>query len=115
MTAAAAPSGQPSEPPIQTGESLCSRSDSSPCDTFVVIDVEHLDPETLPAEVAVTAVCLAECADGLTRQGACHRDRPQRAEATSGALPFDSAARVHGLIVLSRIAKEPQSPRNSRQ
>ena len=33
-------------------------------DTSVVIDLDHLDPELLPLEVAVSAVTMAELAAG---------------------------------------------------
>lgn len=55
-------------------------------DTSVVIDLEHLDPLTLPVEVAVTAITMAELAAGPhattdPAERARRQDRLQRAEA----------------------------------
>lgn len=73
-------------------------------DTSVVIDLDHLDAASLPGEVAVAAITLAELAAGphaTTDPGerARRQDRLQRAEATFDALPFDTdAARAYGRI-----------------
>ena len=80
-------------------------------DTSVVIDLEHIDPGTLPMEVAVTAITMAELATGphATKdpaERARRQDRLQRAEAAFDALPFDSAAaRAYGLIYSEVIAQ----------
>jgi predicted nucleic acid-binding protein len=73
-------------------------------DTSVVIDLERIDPGSLPAEMAVSAVTLAELAagphatDDLTER-ARRQDRLQRVEATFDPLPFDdAAARAYGRI-----------------
>ena len=73
-------------------------------DTSVVIDLEKTDPGSLPAELAVSAVTLAELAagphatDDLTER-ARRQDRLQRVEATFDPLPFDdAAARAYGRI-----------------
>src|SRR3954463_591325 len=73
-------------------------------DTSVVIDLEHLDPDQLPRELAVSALTMAELAAGPhattdSAERAARQDRLQRAEATFDPLPFDSAAaRAYGRI-----------------
>ncbi|MDP1819548.1 MAG: type II toxin-antitoxin system VapC family toxin [Acidimicrobiales bacterium] len=73
-------------------------------DTSVVIDIELLDPSQLPAEVAVSALTLAELAAGPHAttdpdERGRRQDRLQRAEATFDPLPFDTdAARAYGRI-----------------
>jgi predicted nucleic acid-binding protein len=73
-------------------------------DTSVVVDMEHLDVATLPLEVAVSAVTMAELAAGPhatndVDERARRQDRLQRAEAAFDPLPFDSeAARAYGRI-----------------
>lgn len=73
-------------------------------DTSVVNDLEHLDPEQLPNELAVSALTMAELAAGPhattdSAERAARQDRLQRAEATFDPLPFDTAAaRAYGRI-----------------
>lgn len=73
-------------------------------DTSVVIDLERIDPNDLPAELAVSAVTLAELAAGPhatadPAERARRQDRLQRAEATFEPLPIDGAvARAYGLV-----------------
>jgi predicted nucleic acid-binding protein len=73
-------------------------------DTSVVIDLEAIDPESLPLELAVSAVSLAELAAGPhaaddPAERARRQERLQRVEATSDPLPVDSAvARAYGRI-----------------
>lgn len=73
-------------------------------DTSVVIDLDALDAERLPAELAVSAVTLAELACGPHAtsdedERARRQDRLQRAEATFDPLPFDAAcARAYGRV-----------------
>ena len=73
-------------------------------DTSVVIDLERVSPGTLPSEMAIAAVTLAELAAGphATRDGterARRQERLQLAEATFDAIPFDaSAARAYGRL-----------------
>ena len=73
-------------------------------DTSVVIDLERVAPDDLPAEIAVAAVTLAELAAGphstadATERGR-RQERLQRAEATFDAIPFDAAAaRAYGRV-----------------
>lgn len=79
-------------------------------DTSVVIDLEKLDPLTLPREVAVSAVTLAELAAGPhatddPAERARRQDRLQRVEAAFDALPFDGAsARAYGRVFAAVVA-----------
>lgn len=74
-------------------------------DTSVVIDIERLDPSLLPAEVAVSAITLAELAAGPHAttdpdERGRRQDRLQRAEAAFDPLPFDTdAARAYGRVL----------------
>jgi predicted nucleic acid-binding protein len=73
-------------------------------DTSVVIDLDALAPDRLPAELAISAVTLAELACGPhasadEAERARRQDRLQRAEATFDPLPFDAAcARAYGRV-----------------
>ncbi len=73
-------------------------------DTSVVIDLEAIDPERLPRELAISAVTLAELAAGphATRDAserARRQDRLQRTEATFEPLPLDgNVARAYGRL-----------------
>jgi predicted nucleic acid-binding protein len=79
-------------------------------DTSVVIDLERIDPEELPTELAVSAVTLAELAAGPhatadPAERARRQDRLQRTEATFDPLPFDvAAARAYGRIYAAAMA-----------
>jgi predicted nucleic acid-binding protein len=81
-----------------------SRSTRGLLDTSIVIDLERIDTDSLPAEVAVSALTVAELAAGphATRdpeERARRQERLQRVEATFTPLPFDaSAARAYGRI-----------------
>ncbi len=73
-------------------------------DTSVVIDLEQMDAAALPAEIAISAVTLAELAAGPhatddPEERARRQDRLQRAEATFESLPVDgSVARAYGRV-----------------
>jgi hypothetical protein len=73
-------------------------------DTSVVIDLGRIDPADLPAELAVSAVTLAELAAGShatpdPAERARRQDQLQRAEATFEPLPVDRAvARAYGRV-----------------
>jgi predicted nucleic acid-binding protein len=73
-------------------------------DTSVVIDLEHVVAADLPAELAVSAITLAELAAGPhatadPQERARRQDRLQRAEATFDPLPVDATvARAYGRI-----------------
>jgi predicted nucleic acid-binding protein len=71
-------------------------------DTSVVIELELLDVDQLPGELALPAITLAELAAGPhatsdPSERARRQDRLQRAEATFEPIPFDAAvARAYG-------------------
>ncbi len=73
-------------------------------DTSVVIDLDKIDPELLPFEMAVSAITMAELAAGPhatndLEERARRQDRLQRAEATFDPFPFDvDAARAYGRV-----------------
>lgn len=88
-------------------------------DTSVVIDLEHLDPEDLPVEVAISSLTLAELAAGphatdQSDERARRQDRLQRAEAAFDPLPFDAeAARSYGRIyaAVTSAGRKARGPR----
>lgn len=71
-------------------------------DTSVLIDLDLFDPSALPAEVAISAVTLAELAAGPhatddANERARRQERLQRIEATYDPLPVDAdVARAYG-------------------
>lgn len=73
-------------------------------DTSVLIDLEHLDVDVLPAEVAVSSLTMAELAadphaTADSDERSRRQDRLQRAEAAFDPLPFDTnAARAYGRV-----------------
>jgi predicted nucleic acid-binding protein len=73
-------------------------------DTSVAIDLERLDPADLPAEIALSAVTLAELAAGPhatadSDERARRQERLQRTEATFDSVPVDGAvARAYGRV-----------------
>lgn len=73
-------------------------------DTSVVLDIELIDPGSLPQELAISAVTLAELAAGPhattdSAERARRQDRLQRAEATFEPLPIDAnVARAYGRV-----------------
>lgn len=81
-----------------------SRRERGIIDTSVVIDLEQLDPASLPIEVAISSITLAELAAGPhatsdREERARRQDRLQRTEAAFDPLPFDSdAARAYGRV-----------------
>jgi len=80
-------------------------------DTSVVIDLERVDPSSLPAAVAISTLTLAELAAGphatadLEERGR-RQERLQRAEETFVPVPFDAkAARAFGLLYATAAAR----------
>jgi predicted nucleic acid-binding protein len=79
-------------------------------DTSVVVDLEDIQPSRLPAEVAVSAITMAELAAGPhaateAEERARRQDRLQRAEAAFDPLPFDAeAARAYGRLYVAVVA-----------
>lgn len=73
-------------------------------DTSVLIDLDGIEPESLPSEFAISTVTLAELAAGPHAtsdpgERARRQDRLQRAEATFEPLPVDaSVARAYGRV-----------------
>ncbi len=73
-------------------------------DTSVVIDLERIDPASLPTEIAISAITLAELASGPhaatdPAERARRQDRLQRAEATFAPMPVDAeVARAYGRV-----------------
>jgi predicted nucleic acid-binding protein len=79
-------------------------------DTSVVIDLERLEVERLPAQVAISAVTMAELAAGPAAttdpdERARRQDRLQRAEAAFDPIPFGiNAARAYGRVYAAVVA-----------
>jgi predicted nucleic acid-binding protein len=79
-------------------------------DTSVLIDLDRIDTDRLPIEMAVSAITMAELAAGPHAtsdpdERARRQDRLQRTEATFEPLPFDAdAARSYGLIYAAVVA-----------
>lgn len=73
-------------------------------DTSLIIGLERVDPDSLPEQVAIAAITLAELAAGPhattdISERARRQQRLQLAEASFDALPFDAnCARAYGLI-----------------
>jgi predicted nucleic acid-binding protein len=73
-------------------------------DTSVVIDLEGIDSERLPRELAISAITLAELAAGPhattdPAERARRQDRLQRTEATFEPIPVDAnVARAYGRV-----------------
>lgn len=88
-------------------------------DTSVVIDLERIDASHLPAEIAVSAVTMAELAAGPhattdRTERAIRQDRLQRAEATFDPIPVDaSVARAYGRVYAAIVARG-RKPRGRR-
>jgi predicted nucleic acid-binding protein len=85
-------------------------------DTSLVIDLGRVDPDDLPAELAVSAVTLAELAAGPhatadADERARRQDRLQRAEAQFEALPVDAAvARAYGRVYAAIASSGRKAP-----
>lgn len=79
-------------------------------DTSVIVDLERLDPNSLPIESAVSAITMAELAAGPhatqdADERARRQDRLQRAEAVFDPLPFDAeASRAYGRVYSAVVA-----------
>ena len=85
----------------------------------MVIDLDRIDVASLPFEVAVTAITMAELAAGPhatsdPAERARRQDRLQRAEAVFDPLPFDNAAaRAYGRIyaTVAAAGRKARGPR----
>ena len=79
-------------------------------DTSVVIDLDVIDTERLPRELAVSALTMAELAAGPhattdSAERARRQDRLQRAEATFEPLPVNGdVARAYGRVYAAVVA-----------
>lgn len=88
-------------------------------DTCVVIDLQVIDPSSLPVEAAVSSIVLAELAQGVatTKDPVEMMARAQRladVEAEFAAVPFDrEAARRFGTLVALTV-KANRDPRPRR-
>lgn len=84
-------------------------------DTSVVIDLDVIEPQHLPGELAVSAITLAELAAGPhaardAGERARRQDRLQRTEATFDPLPVDgNVARAYGLVYSAVVATGRQA------
>jgi hypothetical protein len=80
-------------------------------DSSVVVELEQIEVTSLPIEVAISAITMAELSAGPhatsdSEERARRQDRLQRAEATFHPLPFDGeAARAYGRIYAAIVAK----------
>jgi predicted nucleic acid-binding protein len=88
-------------------------------DTSVVIDLETIPATSLPVEIAISAITLAELAAGPhatddPTEGSLRQDRLQRTEATFDPLPFDAdAARAYGRV-FAAVTDAGRKPRGAR-
>jgi len=88
-------------------------------DTSVLIDLSVIDLASLPDELAVSAITMAELAAGPhatadPQERARRQDRLQRAEATFDPLPFDAAAaRAYGRVyaAVATAGRKARGPR----
>ena len=84
-------------------------------DTSVVLELERLDSEGLPFELAISALTLAELAAGPhvasdANERGVRQDRLQRAEAAFDPLPFDAAAaRAYGRVYSAVASMGPKA------
>ena len=88
-------------------------------DTSVVIDLDELDPGSLPVEIAISAVTLAELAVGPhatddPEERARRQDRLQRAEVEFDPLPVDREVARAYARVYSAVAAAGRGPRGHR-
>lgn len=78
-------------------------------DTSVVIDLAHVDPRALPAEMAISTITMAELTAGPhatddPRERAARQRRLQTVETTFDPMPFDAdAARAYGQVYVSTL------------
>ena len=84
-----------------------------------MIDLDQIDADRLPLELAVSALTMAELAAGPhatddVDERARRQDRLQRAEATFDPLPFDGeSARAYGRVYAAVVAvgRKARGPR----
>jgi predicted nucleic acid-binding protein len=96
-----------------------SRPERGLLDTSVIIDLETIPAASLPVEIAISAITLAELAAGPhatddPAERSRRQDRLQRTEATFDPLPFDAdAARAYGRV-FSAVMNAGRKPRGAR-
>ena len=96
-----------------------SRFERGLLDTSVVVDLDRLPASALPAEVAISAITLAELTAGPHAAGdpderSRRQDRLQRTEATFDPIPFGAdAARAYGRV-FSAAMTAGRKPRGAR-
>jgi predicted nucleic acid-binding protein len=96
-----------------------SRRERGLLDTSVVIDLERIPASSLPLEVAISAITLAELSAGPhatddPAERSRRQDRLQRTEAVFDPLPFSAdAARAYG-SVFSAVLSAGRKPRGAR-
>lgn len=79
-------------------------------DTSIVIALDRVDPNSLPRELAIAAITMAELAAGPhatndLAERARRQERLQRSEATFDAIPFDAeCARAYGRVYAQTLA-----------
>jgi predicted nucleic acid-binding protein len=80
-------------------------------DTSVIIDLDVIDPDDLPGEIAISSITMAELAAGPhatadREERARRQDRLQWAEAMLDPIPLDaSVARAYGRIYATVAAR----------
>lgn len=88
-------------------------------DTSVIIDLESIDPELLPHEVAISTITMAELSAGPhatadVEERARRQARAQFIEASLAPIPFDAdCARAYGLV-FAAVAAAGRKPRGAR-
>ena len=95
---------------------MSDRLDQGLLDTSVIVDMDLLDPDQLPVEVAISVITLAELCAGPSAttdafERARRQDRLQRTEAVFDPLPFDvEAARAYGRVYAA-VLEQGRKPR----
>lgn len=96
-----------------------SRPERGVIDTSIVVDLERIDPDQLPRELAISAITLAELAAGPhatddDAERARRQDRLQRTEAAFDPLPFDASAARAFARVYAAVASSGRTTRGRR-
>jgi len=100
----------------KTSPTVSDRLEQGLLDTSVVVDLDLLEPEQLPRDVAISVVTLAELCAGPSAtddmsERARRQDRLQRTEAVFDPLPFDvESARAYGRVYAA-VVEQGRKPR----
>lgn len=95
------------------------RAERGLLDTSVIVDLEHIPASSLPEQVAISAITLAELTAGPHAtddpdERSRRQDRLQRSEAAFDPLPFEvNAARAYGRV-FSSVMNAGRKPRGAR-